>query len=42
MKPSNQLMGELPNERTAIFDPVFTNTGVDYFEPILMKNSKRT
>ena len=31
MKPSNQLMGQLPNERTAVFDPVFSNTGVDYF-----------
>ena len=41
MKPSNQLMGQLPNERTAVFDPVFTNTGVDYFGPILVKNSKR-
>ena len=41
-KPSNQLMGQLPNERTAVFDPVFTNTGVDYFGPILVKNSKRT
>ena len=42
MKPSNQLMGQLPNERTTVFDPVFTNTEVDYFEPILVKNSKRT
>ena len=41
-KPSNQFMGQLPNERTAVFDPVFTNTGVDYFGPILVKNSKRT
>ena len=31
MKPSNQLMAQLPNERTAVFDPVFSNTGVDYF-----------
>ena len=42
MKPSNQLMGQLPNERAAVFGPVLTNTGVDYFELILMKNSKRT
>ena len=42
MKPSNQLMGQLPNERTVVFDPVFTNTGVDYFGPILVKNSERT
>ena len=41
MKPSNQLMGQLPNKRTAVFDPVFTNTGVDYFGLILVKNSKR-
>ena len=26
IKPSNQLMGQLPNERTAVFGPVFTNT----------------
>ena len=42
MKPSNQLMRELPNECTAVFDPVFTNTGVDYFGQIPVKNSKRT
>ena len=42
MKPSNQLMGQLPNERTTVFDPVFTNTGMDYFGPILVKNCKRT
>ena len=41
MKSSNQLMEQLPNERTSVFDPVFTNTGVDYFGPILVKNSKR-
>ena len=41
MKPSNQLMGQLLNERTAAFDPVFTNTGVKYFGPILVKNSKK-
>ena len=42
MKLSNQLMGQLPNERTAVFDPVFTNIGVDYLGPILVKNSKKT
>ena len=42
MKPSHQLMGQLPDEHTAVFDPIFTNTGVDYFGPILVKNSKRT
>ena len=31
MKSSNQLMEQLPNERTTVFDPVFTNTEVDYF-----------
>ena len=41
MKPSNQLMEQLPNERIAVFDPEFTNTGVDYFGPILVKNNKR-
>ena len=42
MKPSNQLLGQLTNERTAAFDLVFKNTGVDYFGPIPKKNSKRT
>ena len=42
MKPSNQLIGQLPKERKAVFDPVFTNTRVDYFGPIVVKNSKRT
>ena len=31
MKSSNQLMEQLPNERTTVFDPIFTNTEVDYF-----------
>ena len=35
-------MGQLPNERTSVFDPVFTDTGVDYFGPILLKKSKGT
>ena len=42
MKPSHQLMGQLPNEHTAVFDPTFRNTGVDYFGPILVTNCKRT
>ena len=35
-------MGQLPNECKAVFDPVFTNTGVEYFGPILVKKSKKT
>ena len=35
-------MGQLTNERTAAFDLVFKNTGVDYFGPIPVKNSKGT
>ena len=42
MEPSNQLMGQLPNKLRAVVDPVFTNTGVDYFQLIHVKNSKRT
>ena len=42
MEPSNQLMGQLPNERTSVFDLVFRNTGVDYFRPILVKNREKT
>ena len=42
MKLSIQLMEQLPNERTALFDLVFTNTGVDYFRTILLKHSKIT
>ena len=42
IKISNQLFRQLPNEHTAVFDPVFTNTGVDYFGLILVQNSKRT
>ena len=41
IKISNQLFRQLPNEHTAVFDPVFTNIGVDYFGLILVKNSKR-
>ena len=42
MKPSNHLMRQLQNKRTAAFDPIFTNTEVDYFGPILVKYSKTT
>ena len=42
MKPSNHIMRQLQNKRTAAFDPVFRNTEVDYFGPILVKYSKTT
>ena len=37
-----QLVGNLPNERIAIFKPPFTITEVDCFEPVTIKQYKRT
>ena len=33
-KPLTQLMGDLPRERLAVFEPAFTNTSTDYFGPL--------
>ena len=41
-KPIPPLMGDLPYERTEIGRPPFYNTGIDYFGPILTKQSRRT
>ena len=35
-------MSDLPEARSAVFDPPFTHTGVDYFGPITIKRGKRT
>lgn len=35
-RPSQQLMSDLPAERTTADLPVFTNTGVDFFGPFLV------
>ena len=35
-------MSDLPEARSAVFDPPFTNKGVDYFTSITIKREKRT
>ena len=35
-------MSDLPEARSAVFDPPFTHTGVIYFGPITIKRGKRT
>ena len=35
-QPATQLMGDLPRERLAAFEPAFTNTAVDYFGPFVV------
>ena len=39
-KPSHQLMGNLPKERLAAFEPAFSHTAVDYFGPIEAANNR--
>ena len=34
-------MASLPKKRLDIYDKPFASTGVDYFEPFLVKHSKR-
>ena len=41
-KPIPPLMGDLPYDRMEISQPPFYNTGIDYFGPILTKQSRRT
>ena len=33
-KRSKQLMGQLPQERQSVFEPIFSSTGIGYFGPI--------
>ena len=41
-KPISPLMIELPYDRIEIGQPPFYNTGIDYFVPNPMKQSRRT
>lgn len=41
-KPIKQLMGQLPKERTSVCESVFSNTCIDYFGLIIVKQEKRT
>ena len=41
-KPTPPLMGDLPHDRIEIGQTPFYNTGIDYFGPILTKQSRRT
>lgn len=41
-KPMAPLMGDLPEDRIEIGKPPFYNSGIDYFGPILTKQSKKT
>ena len=42
VKPQQQLMSDLPEAQSAVFDLLFTHTGVDYFGPITIKRGKET
>ena len=39
--PESPFMKDLPKERVKIGEKTFTNTGVDYFEPYLVKKKKK-
>ena len=41
-KPIPPLMSDLPFDRIGIGQPLFYNTGIDYFGTILTKQSRRT
>ena len=41
VKPQQQLMSDLPESPSAVFDAPFIHTGVDYFGPITIKRRKR-
>ena len=42
MKPKPPLMGKLPWQRLSIRLPPLTNTGIDYFRPLMIKLNKQT
>ena len=41
VKPQQQLVSDLPESPSAVFDPPFVHTGVDYFGPITIKRGKQ-
>ena len=41
VRPKPQLMSDLPAQRSAIYEPSFSYTGVNYFGPIILKQSKK-
>ena len=41
-RPKPQLMGELPKERVAIYQPPFTHTGINYLGPLPIKQYSKT
>ena len=42
VKPQQQLMFNFPEVRSAVFDPPFTHTRVNYFSPITINRVKQT
>ena len=40
--PESPFMGDLPKERVKIGEKPFSNTGVDYFGPYLVKKNRET
>ncbi len=41
-RPSDQLMADLPKDRVISDLPAFTNTGIDYFGPFLVKQGRKS
>ena len=41
-KPEPPVMADLPNSRLGYQQPPFTNTGVDYFGPMLVRHGRKT
>ena len=41
VKPKLQFLSDLPTERLAIYEPAFSYTGVDCFDTIILKQSKK-
>jgi hypothetical protein len=39
-QPTNQLMGDLPKGRVDVSNPPFTNVGVDFFGPFMVKRGR--